>query len=492
MTYTLKTHAMLTRRGFGLGLGAVASLPLLGRKALAFESADVVVVGGGLAGLNAALNLEAEGYSVIVLEAADYIGGRTRTLDLPIGPVNAGGQTIGPYYARVRDLAHRLGVSMIPAPGRVATGNYVNGELVASKDWSGSKANKTVGAERVIQPGSMEFHYMASNNPLPDVESWTDGGQAHLDVSIARYMLGKGASEEALRLAAVTMNVFDLSTGSALAYLRDLKRLAWGMENTDDKSRSTYGASASDGFEYNEIAGGTQRLSEAMAGALKGEVRLNQPVRSILMTGESVEVQTANGDRFKSKYVVSAVPFSALRNIDVFPHFKGTQRTAVRHSGHGNTVRVFMEYSAPFWEDDIGEAGLYTDTAIERVFALTNEEGEIYGLNCWVNGNAAYRLDQLPTEVVGDFVVETLGKIRPASKGKVRALKVHSWAKHSASGCCRHVFEAGQVTEWADVMAKPHNRLHLAGEQTRSIENGLEAAAKSGERAAFEIMELLG
>jgi len=155
-------------------------------------------------------------------------------------------------------------------------------------------------------------------------------------------------------------------------------------------------------------------------------------------------------------------------------------------------VRVFMEYSAPFWEDDIGEAGLYTDTAIERVFALTNEEGEIYGLNCWVNGNAAYRLDQLPTEVVGDFVVETLGKIRPASKGKVRALKVHSWAKHSASGCCRHVFEAGQVTEWADVMAKPHNRLHLAGEQTRSIENGLEAAAKSGERAAFEIMELLG
>lgn len=492
MTHTLKAHAMLTRRGFGLGLGAVASLPLLGRKALAFESADVVVVGGGLAGLNAALNLEAEGYSVIVLEAANYIGGRTRTLDLPIGPVNAGGQTIGPYYARVRDLAHRLGVPMIPAPGRVATGNYVNGELVASKDWSGSKANKTVGAERDIQPGSMEFHYMGSNNPLPDVESWTDDGQAHLDVSIARYMLGKGASEEALRLASVTMNVFDLSTGSALAYLRDLKRLAWGIENTDDKSRTTFGASSSEGFEYNEIAGGTQRLSEAMAGALRGEVRLNQPVRSILMTGESVEVQTANGDRFKSKYVVSAVPFSALRNIDVFPHFKGTQRTAVRHSGHGNTVRVFMEYSAPFWEDDIGEASLYTDTAIERVFALTNEEGEIYGLNCWVNGNAAYRLDQLPTEVVGDFVVETLGKIRPASKGKLRALKVHSWAKHSASGCCRHVFEAGQVTEWADVMAKPHNRLHLAGEQTRSIENGLEAAAKSGERAAFEIMELLG
>lgn len=492
MTDTSKVLRTFSRRYFAAGLGASATLPLLGRKAFAFESADVIVVGGGLAGLNAALNLESEGYSVIVLEAADYAGGRTRTFDLPIGPTNAGGQTIGPYYARVRDLVDRLNVPMIPSPSRVPTCNYVNGEMVASSDWAESKANKTVGSERTVQPSSMEFFYMSGNNPLPDLESWTDDGQAHLDISIARYMLGKGASEEALRLAAVTMNVFDLSTGSALAYLRDLKRLGWGTDSANDSTRSTYAASSSGGFEFNEIAGGTQRLSEAMAGAMKGELRLNQQVRSIQMSGDSVEVLTAHGDRFRGKYVVSAVPFSALRNIDVFPHFEGRQRDAVRKSGHGNTLRVFMEFSEPFWENDTGEPGLYTDTAIERVFARTNEEGEIFGLDCWVNGNAAYRLDQLPTEVVGDFVVETLGKIRPASKGKVKVLKVHSWAKHSASGCCRHVFEAGQVSEWADVMAKPHQRLHLAGEQTRSIENGLEAAAKSGERAAFEIMERLG
>ena len=265
-----------------------------------------------------------------------------------------------------------------------------------------------------------------------------------------------------------------------MAYLRDIKRLQWGTSNANDKNRSTYGASAADGFEYNEVAGGTQRLPEAMAAALKSEVRLNQQVASIFMTGSGVEVKTLYGSRFQGKYCISALPFSALRNIDVFPHFEGRQRAAVRQSGHGNTLRVFMEFSAPFWEDDIGEAGLYTDTAIERVFARTNEAGEIFGLDCWVNGNAAYRLDQMPTEIVGDFVVETLGRIRPASQGKVKVLKVHSWAKHSASGCCRHVFEAGQVGEWADVMAKPHKRLHLAGEQTRSIENGMEAAAKSG------------
>ena len=147
-----------------------------------------------------------------------------------------------------------------------------------------------------------------------------------------------------------------------------------------------------------------------------------------------------------------------------------------------------MEATEPFWENDVGDPGLYTDTPIERVFASTNEEGA-YVLNSWINGNAAYRLDSLPTESVAELVVDTLAKIRPASKGKVKVMKVHSWAKHSASGCCRHTYEAGQVGQWADVMAKPWSRLHLAGEQTRSIENGMEAAAKSGERAAFEIME---
>ncbi|MDG2242364.1 MAG: FAD-dependent oxidoreductase [Rhodospirillaceae bacterium] len=494
MTRTTLSKRALSRRSFNATLGAAASLPLLGRKAFAFESADVIVVGAGLAGLNAALNLESEGYSVIVLEAADYVGGRTRTFDFPAGPTNAGGQTIGPYYARVRDLADRLGVPLMSPPGRIAMGNYVRGELVSSADWPNAKVNKTVGAERNIQPGAMEFFYLSNNNPLPDVESWTEAEQAHLDVSIARYMINKGASEEALRLASITMNVFSLSTGSALAYLRDIKRLQWGIANTNNQNtRATYGASTEDdGFEFSEVVGGTQRLCEAMAGALKGEVRLNQPVRSISMTGDDVEVKTVDGSRFQSKYVVSAVPFSVLRNIEVFPHFEGRQKDAIRQSAHGNTVRVFMEPTEPFWEDDIGEAGLYTDTAIERVFARSNEEGEIIGMDCWVNGNAAFRLDQLPSESVGEFVVDSMARIRPASKGKLKVIKVHSWAKHSASGCCRHVFEAGQVGEWADVMAKPHDRLHLAGEQTRSIENGMEAAAKSGERAAFEIMERFG
>jgi monoamine oxidase len=478
----------LTRRTTLGALGSSALVPSFARRAFAFESADVVVIGAGLAGLNAALNLQDEGLSVIVLEAADYMGGRVRTFDLPTGPTNAGGQTIGPYYARVRDLAYRLDVPLISPPGRMPMANYVNGSLVASSDWATSKSNKTIGREKSVQPGALEFFYLNNNNPLPDVESWIEPEQAQYDVPLAQYLKSKGASDEALRLLSVTINVFDLSTGSALAYLRDIKRLQWGIAQSDDNNRSTYGASASDGFEFSEVGGGTQRLTEAMAAALKSEVRLNQSVRAIHMSDDGVDVKTLDGSVFKGKYVISAIPFTALRKIDVTPGFEGRQQDAIRYSMHNNSLRVFMEATEPFWENDVGDPGLYTDTPIERVFASTNEEGA-YVLNSWINGNAAYRLDSLPTESVAELVVDTLAKIRPASKGKVKVMKVHSWAKHSASGCCRHTYEAGQVGQWADVMAKPWSRLHLAGEQTRSIENGMEAAAKSGERAAFEIME---
>ncbi|MEQ8735563.1 MAG: NAD(P)/FAD-dependent oxidoreductase [Rhodospirillaceae bacterium] len=478
----------LSRRSFTAAAAGTASAALLGRRAHAFESADVIVIGAGLAGLNAALNLESEGLSVIVLEAAGYLGGRTRTFDLPIGPTNAGGQTIGPYYARVRDLATRLKVPLIPNPSRIPMGNYVNETLVASADWPNAEANKTVGPERNVQPGALEFFYLSGKNPLPDVESWTEAEQAQFDIPLENFLRNNGASDEARRLINQSINVFDLSSGSALAYLRDIKRLQWGMGDADDRTRTTYGGGTDAELVFNEIAGGTQRLPEAMAAALSGPVHLNTTVRSIDMTGTDVEVKTIDGGRYVGKYVISAVPFTALRNVDIYPNFVGMQFDAIRYSAHGNTLRVFMEFSSPFW-DDIGDPGLFTDTAIERVFARTNEEGEIFGLDCWINGNAAYRLDQLPEEEVGKFVVDTLARIRPATKGKVKVVQIHSWAKHSPSGCCRHVFNAGQVGLWAGVMATPHERLHLAGEQTRSIENGMEAAAESGERAAFEIME---
>ena len=68
----------LTRRDFLLHSGAVAGAALVtGRRAWAVEdTADVIVVGAGLSGLQAAWTLEQQGFKVLVLEGQDRVGGR--------------------------------------------------------------------------------------------------------------------------------------------------------------------------------------------------------------------------------------------------------------------------------------------------------------------------------------------------------------------------------------------------------------------------------
>ena len=480
---------ILTRRRFGHSLLAASAYPFLSKKIHATEKADVIIIGAGLAGLNAALNLEQEGYSVLVLEGDNYVGGRVKTLELPTGKINLGGQTIGPYYARVRDIASRLKVPLISPSGRIKMGNYINGELVSDLDWSKSNANKTVGAERDVQPSGLEYYYLSKHNPLPDVESWVSSEMSKFDISIYDHLKNAGASEEALRIISVTANVHSINSASALAYLRDLKRLEWGIPKSNDKNTTLYSTSSSDGLTFSEVKGGTQRLTEAMASALKREVRLSQLVKQVSMLKQGCEVTSIDGKKYLSRYVISAVPLSALRNIEINPGFKSVQDDITRYSSHSNTLRVFLEFKKPFWDDDIGNPSLYTDTSIERVWARRVGGEDISLLDCWVNGNGAYRLDQLSKNELGSFVVKMLEKIRPSTKGKLKVIDMHSWAKSSFSGCCRHVYSAGQINRWSSEIAKPHERLYLAGEHTRSIENGMEAAAKSGERAAFEIME---
>ncbi len=483
-----QSSSRINRRRFNVALAASLVGSARASTTLGAERADVIIIGAGLAGLNAALILEEQGLSVIVVEAADHVGGRTRTFDLPVGRTNAGGQTVGPYYGRLRDLVSRLKLPLVPVSPATKTGIFVNDTLLSSADWPGSKANRTVGQERSVHPGALEFFHLSRDNPLKDAASWTQPQYARFDVPLNTYLRQQGASDEAIRLIDVSINAFDLTTCSTLGYLRDIRILQSGGTNASSNTRATYDAGSEDGMASHEIAGGTQRLPEAMARALKGGVRLNQAVASIKMDGSGVEVRTQNGLRYRGRYAISAMPFSALRNVDVYPDFIGGQRDAIRQSTHGNTVRVFMEHTSPFWESDIGEPGLFSDTAIERVFAHTNQGGEVFVLDCFVNGKAASRLDQLPTAAVGELVVNELARIRPSTKGRLKVLKVHSWAKDSASGCCRHVFNVGQVGAWANLLAMPHQRLHLAGEQTRSLDSGMEAAASTGERAALEIL----
>lgn len=70
------------------------------------EHVDVVVIGAGLAGLNAALTVQQAGKQVVVLEASDRIGGRVATDEVDGLLLDRGFQILNPAYPELQ----RLGV----------------------------------------------------------------------------------------------------------------------------------------------------------------------------------------------------------------------------------------------------------------------------------------------------------------------------------------------------------------------------------------------
>ncbi|HVT36102.1 MAG TPA: FAD-dependent oxidoreductase, partial [Nevskiaceae bacterium] len=126
-----------------LTLGAGSTLAACGRSAplsaaqaadaSGSYSAEIVVVGAGLAGLAAARNLVAAGKDALVVEARDRVGGRTWNHAVASstrgGIVEIGGQWVGPTQDRVLAYIQELGLSTFKTYDE---GNYIdyrNGRL---------------------------------------------------------------------------------------------------------------------------------------------------------------------------------------------------------------------------------------------------------------------------------------------------------------------------------------------------------------------------
>src|SRR3954466_10170766 len=94
-----------------IAIGSMIDVPAARRR----RSADVVVIGAGLAGLVAADKIARAGRSVVVLEArGDRVGGRLESARHEGHAVDLGGAWIGAGDARAAALARELDVDTWP------------------------------------------------------------------------------------------------------------------------------------------------------------------------------------------------------------------------------------------------------------------------------------------------------------------------------------------------------------------------------------------
>ena len=91
---------------------------------------DVVVVGGGIAGLVAARGLAATGRDVLLLEASPQVGGKLRTTEVAGLPVDVGAEAMLARRPEGLDLAAELGAELVH-PTTAVSGVWSRGALRA-------------------------------------------------------------------------------------------------------------------------------------------------------------------------------------------------------------------------------------------------------------------------------------------------------------------------------------------------------------------------
>lgn len=446
------------------------------------RDADVIVIGAGLAGLQAALLLQDEGLDVLVVEGNDRVGGRVWSLDNVPGQPEAGGAEMAPGYARMQAMVARLGniqlASWLQYHGNRTFAVYDGGKLSTLDGWRQSPANRFSAEEQARfgprGPFDVALSYLPRPSPLRGLESWLDPESAPLDVPFDQYLRGRGASAEALRFAVPSVPAESLGAMSALSQLR-MMRFFDAMGPFD---------------ALQTFAQGSSRVPEGMAALLKREVRLGTRVTGLRTQRDGVEIVLGNGTALTARHAVCTVPLPVLRTLRIDPVLPALQAEAVRSIPYDSALSVFFAIKAPFWEAD----GLPESTWSCGNFGRANVRRSPRGEHIWFykTGAAAVPYKHLPDAELMTLATKELHEARPSTIGRVEATFVTNWNTLPGSRAHLHHRGPGDITKFGNITAAPHGRIHFAGEHTSATMLGMEGALESGERAAVEILQEVG
>ncbi|OPG05403.1 amine oxidase [Streptomyces sp. GKU 895] len=493
----MATERQLSRRSLlgAAGAGAVGlTASTAGTAAAATRTADVCVVGAGLAGLTAARDLVAAGTSVVVLEARDRVGGRVLNLSLANGGfTEGGGEFIGPTQDRIKALADSLGVATFATYNTGKNLLYKDGKKTpyATDGLLGSVP--PIDAAGLANAAIVQATLDDLAKQIPVDAPWTAARADEWDRQTFETWLRANAVIPSAKF------LFDVACTSVFsAEPRELSFLfvlfyiaaAGNASNPGTLERLTETAG---GAQELRFAGGSQQVPIKLAATLGDRVVLNAPVRSITKSG-SQYVVTADGTTVTARRVVVAVPPPIAARITYDPVLPAARDQLTQRLPMASVGKAIAIYDTPFWRADGLNGQVVSDSGVvSSTFDNSPPDASYGALMGFIEADEARRFDAASEAEVRAAVLKDYATYFGEKAASPSAFVLQRWNNETYTrGGPVSIAGPGVLTQYGPALRRPVGGIHWAGTETSTYWIGyMDGAVRSGERVAKEVLAAL-
>ena len=439
---------------------------------------DVIIIGGGLAGLSAAWRLRH--WDTLILESADRIGGRIRSEKRGPYFLNWGGHVFGGPGTSTDDLLTETGTATVEVPGSL-TGTSMNGKLLLKGPLQTypfripMPMRDRLGMIRAGAKVSLDVFRYANVARRRPGESGEQRQQRIYDFendrSFADYLGTISPEAEALFTPTVTRSAsapHEISAGAGIGYFS----LVWNIGQGLNRS----------------IAGGPSTLTETIAASQSDRIELGAQVHELTQHRDHVVVRyTQDGVDHevtaRTAVLATPAPISQKVGVDLRPDLRDALGK-VQYGSYVAAAFLTNETTRQVWDDAYGIATpkrsfnvVLNMGNIVRGFESHSQPGG--SIMAFSPASLADKLMPLSDEEITETYLKDLNEVLPGFAGMVEESHVQRW-RIGAPYCF-----PGRAKLQETLMA-PEERVFLAGDYLGSLytESAITSAFTAAQRAA--------